>query len=180
MPRRFANSNARTRVSKDEDGRLPSPSCFETRRSAFGLRKRLRSRRAAMLLSMRARGTQRTWAAEAPALASRCDAPQHEGEGRRTNLRVYEIAAGAISLFPVVIYNDFCNSRVSGAPSPNVSPPNVTPHMSPAMWHHASLPQSSSRLSPSDVIMCFAFEAPMPTRCLHITTANPPPGPRPR
>ena len=35
-------------------------------------------------------------------------------------------------------------------------------------------------VSPSVVIMCFAFEAPMPTRRIHITTSNPPPGPRPR
>src|SRR5262249_60590500 len=53
---RFANSNVRTRVSKDEDVRLSSPSCFETHRSAFGLWRRLRSRRATTLLSMRARG----------------------------------------------------------------------------------------------------------------------------
>ena len=55
--RRSANSKARTRVSKDEDGRLGSPSCFETHRSARRLWKRLRS--------------------------SCCDAPQHEGDGAR-------------------------------------------------------------------------------------------------
>jgi hypothetical protein len=55
--RRSANSKARTRVSKDEDGRLGSPSCFETHRSALGLWKLLRS--------------------------SCCDAPQHEGDGAR-------------------------------------------------------------------------------------------------
>ena len=70
-----AKSNARARVSKDEDStrsrvyprsaklsaqvgysRLGCawPSCFETHRSALGLWKRLRSRLAAMLLSMRA------------------------------------------------------------------------------------------------------------------------------
>ena len=72
MPRRFANSNARARVSKDEDERLGLPSCFETHRSALRLWKHLRSRPAAMLLSMRARGG--------------------------TNLRLCEMAAGAISL----------------------------------------------------------------------------------
>src|SRR5262249_3935787 len=46
-------SNARTRVSKDEDGH------------------------ALMLRD----ASQRASAGEAPALASRCDAPQHEGEG---------------------------------------------------------------------------------------------------
>jgi hypothetical protein len=52
--RRSAKSNARARVSKDEDERLGLPSCFET-----------------------------TSAVEAPALASHCDAAQHEGEGAR-------------------------------------------------------------------------------------------------
>src|SRR5438309_1555902 len=61
-----------------------SSSSFETHRSALGLWKRLRS--------------------------SGCDAPQHEGRVRRasltersqasTNLRLYEIAAGAVPLFP--------------------------------------------------------------------------------
>src|SRR5262245_49125250 len=51
-----ARSNARARVSKDEDGRLGLPSCFETHRSAVRPWKRLRSRPAAMLLSMRASG----------------------------------------------------------------------------------------------------------------------------
>src|SRR6516225_1532736 len=56
---------ARTRVSKDGDERLSSPSCFETHRSAFGLWKHLRSRRAATLLSMRARGSRVFWRNEA-------------------------------------------------------------------------------------------------------------------
>jgi len=63
--RRSANLQARARVSKDGDERLGSPSCFETRRSAFGLRKRLRSRRAATLLSMRARAGRAFWRNEA-------------------------------------------------------------------------------------------------------------------
>jgi len=71
MPRRFANPNARARVSKDEDGR-------------------------GMALMLRD-ASQRIWGAEAPALASRCDAPQHEGE-RSTNLRLCEMAVGAISI----------------------------------------------------------------------------------
>jgi hypothetical protein len=53
--RSSTNSNARTRVSKDEDEQSGVPLCFETHRSAP---RRL----------------------ERPALASRCDAPQHEGE----------------------------------------------------------------------------------------------------
>src|SRR6266550_88748 len=52
--RRPHPEEARSAVSKDEDGPLHAPSCFETHRSALGLWKHLRSRRAAMLLSMRA------------------------------------------------------------------------------------------------------------------------------
>lgn len=52
-----ANANRRARVSKDEDERAYSRSCFETHRSASGV--------------------------ETGALASRCDAPQHEGKGGR-------------------------------------------------------------------------------------------------
>src|SRR5215831_1020433 len=52
------STNERARVSKDEDVRLGSPSCFETHRSARRPPK-------------------------APVLASRCDAPQHEGAGAK-------------------------------------------------------------------------------------------------
>jgi hypothetical protein len=45
-----ANSNARARVSKEQDEPVGAPACFETLRR----RQRLRVRRAAMLLSMRA------------------------------------------------------------------------------------------------------------------------------
>src|SRR5262245_33683980 len=90
--RRSANSNVRTRVSKDEDEPVHAPSCFETHRSATTLGRR------------RAR--------------SRCDAPQHEGRGRTahfgetkpmgacllapcgTDLRLQETTAGAGPLFP--------------------------------------------------------------------------------
>ena len=34
---------------------------------------------------------------------------------RRTNLRLHEMTAGVISLFPVVIYNEVCNSHVPAA-----------------------------------------------------------------
>jgi hypothetical protein len=47
--------------------------------------------------------------------------------GRSTNLRVYEMTAGAISLFRVVIYNDFCNSHVSGRRGPNLLPKMCRP-----------------------------------------------------
>jgi hypothetical protein len=49
------HSSTRARVSKGEGGHGMQPSCFETHRSARPLWKHLRSRRAAMLLSMRAR-----------------------------------------------------------------------------------------------------------------------------
>jgi hypothetical protein len=104
-----AKSNGRTRVSKDEDGRLGSPSCFETHRSALGLWKRLRS--------------------------SCCDAPQHEGDGARRIFWPNEPKRGVcvfgrseaptcgctkrslaqFHCFRIVIYNDFCNSDVSAA-----------------------------------------------------------------
>jgi hypothetical protein len=84
-------SNARARVSKDEDEQVHSPSCFETHRSATMLGRR------------RAR--------------ARCDAPQHEGEDARrilakrsqwgarlldpceTDLRLQETMAGSGPLF---------------------------------------------------------------------------------
>src|SRR5437763_12500616 len=50
-----AGSNGRARVSKDEDEPAYSPSCFETHRSALWVWRQLHSRRAATLLSMRAR-----------------------------------------------------------------------------------------------------------------------------
>ena len=83
-----ANASARARVSKDEDVRLSSPSCFETHRSARRLWKHLRSRVAAMLLSMRARVRGAFLESQAAARA------------RRTNLRLHETTAGAIPLFP--------------------------------------------------------------------------------
>jgi hypothetical protein len=49
-----SNSNARARVSKDEDGPLHTPSCFETHRSAPRRSEGPALGRAAMLLSMRA------------------------------------------------------------------------------------------------------------------------------
>jgi hypothetical protein len=54
--KRRADANLRTRVSKDEDEQSGLPSCFETHRSALRRWQRLRSRRAAMLLSMREEG----------------------------------------------------------------------------------------------------------------------------
>jgi hypothetical protein len=47
-------------------------------------------------------------------LAKRTQAGSMRAE-RRTNLRLHEIPAGVISLFPVVIYNEVCNSHVPAA-----------------------------------------------------------------
>ena len=121
--RDVSRTRSRVRASRRMRTAAAWPSCFETHRSAFGVRKRLRSRRAAMLLSMRGRGS--------------------------INLRLHEIATGAISLFPIDINNGNCNSNVSARP-------RVSPHISSTMCHYPS----SSHMSPSVVIMCFGFEAP--------------------
>ena|SRR5262245_15280033 len=173
------NSKARARVSKDEDVRLGSPSCFETHRGALGLWKHLRSRPAATLLSMRARERRAFWRNEPNVvlakrsqgsfghLSSPRGAPRdarvagcpvagtHDHRrwlwvpalpslsrgsagttiawsARRINLRLCEMTAGAISLFPIDINNGNCNSNVFGLRGP------YHPHMSPTMWHHPS------------------------------------------
>ena len=54
---RVRQTRTGVRISKDEGEQLYSPSCFETHRSAA------------------------LWV-DPVAFASRCDAPQHEGEGR--------------------------------------------------------------------------------------------------
>jgi hypothetical protein len=53
MRERLCKREPRARVSKDEDEQSGLPSCFETHRSVLRRWQRLRSRRAAMLLSMR-------------------------------------------------------------------------------------------------------------------------------
>ena len=75
--RRFANSNVRARVSKDEDGH------------------------ALMLRD----ASQRASAAEASALASPCDAPQHEGAGDRRILEKPSGSAG-VKHQPSAVRND--------------------------------------------------------------------------
>jgi len=50
-----ANANVRARVSKDEDGHCTRPHASRRIAARHGGRKDLRARRAAMLLSMRAR-----------------------------------------------------------------------------------------------------------------------------
>jgi hypothetical protein len=85
------HSSARARVSKGEGGHGMQPSCFETHRNARPLWKHLRSRRAAMLLSMRARHvlgerSQRSFGRTTPR--------------GKTNLRLWETIAGSVPLFP--------------------------------------------------------------------------------
>src|SRR5262252_3643728 len=74
--------------------------------------------------------SQRIWAVEAPALASRCDAPQHEGDrllsmraGGSTNLGLCEMMAGAASLFPACSLQGMVQlQRVGAGEGP--------------LWHH--------------------------------------------
>ena len=81
-----ANSNARTRVSKDEDERLGSP---------FMLRD----------------ASQRIWAVEAPALAMLLSMRA----GAKHQLAAAKSPPAQFHCFRIVIYNDFCNSHVSAA-----------------------------------------------------------------
>jgi hypothetical protein len=92
----------RARVSKDEEEPAYSPPCLETHRSAAS-------------------------GVDTVAFASRCDAPQHEGEERgrglaneaiahpredallKSNLRVW---VEAVHCFRIVIYNENTNLRV--------------------------------------------------------------------
>jgi hypothetical protein len=85
-----ADSNGQARVSKDEDERLYSPSCFETHRSAALWVDPLHSRRAATLLSI-------------------------EGEGRgheRSRYRNPHVQRDAVHCFRIVINNESTNSGV--------------------------------------------------------------------
>src|SRR5262249_17552481 len=81
--------------------------------------------------------------------------------------------------FRVVIYYESCNSNVSARRGrmchPICHPPCVTIRRHP-ICHHPS----SSHLPPSLDIIFLHFEAHMQSRRIHITTSNPPPGPRPR
>jgi hypothetical protein len=137
-----------------------SPPCFETHRSAFGLWKRLRSRRAAMLLSMRARGARRILAKRSKrAFCPSMSSPRKRGPmitaggyGSRLSARLRGRRPGRRSLGPCeaptcgcaksgptefhcfrpVINNDFCNSNVLGHRSLCVTP-YVIPDVSPSV-----------------------------------------------
>src|SRR5262245_36638092 len=98
----------RTRVRSSRRMRTDTPSCFETHRSARRLGKHLRSRRAAMPLSMRARAPRILAKRTQPAFW-RNEPNEHFGQTnpggehareRSTNLRLHEMSAGVVSLFP--------------------------------------------------------------------------------
>jgi hypothetical protein len=141
------------------------PSCFETHRSALRLRKRLRSRRAAMLLSMRGRGRRAFWRNEPNGHFGETKPTIHFGSSSRkrgpmitaggygagtTSLGAggtptcgcTKSRRGQFSLFRIDINNENCNSNVLGRRGPC-----VTPYVTP-MCHHAS----SSDVPPSVVI----------------------------
>jgi hypothetical protein len=76
-----------------------TPSCFETHRSTRRLWKRLRLRRAAMLLSMRATVRGGFWRKRTQAAFGQTKPSGEHARERRTNRRLCEMTAGAISLF---------------------------------------------------------------------------------
>src|SRR5262249_62079153 len=122
-----ANWHACTRVSKDEDG----TDLGFTRDRQNSVPKSATADLGALMLRDASR---RTWAVEAPALASGRDAPQHEGEGggafwpneakrgvclfgssERPTSGCAKSAPTPFHCLRIVIYNDFCNSHVSTA-----------------------------------------------------------------
>ena len=83
--------------------------CPTLERACARLEGRGRPRNAALMLRD---ASQRASAVGAAAFAFHCDAPQHEGEGRSTNLRLSEMIADSVRLFRVVIYKGERNSSV--------------------------------------------------------------------
>jgi hypothetical protein len=162
-----AAAKARSRASRRMRTATAWPSCFETHRSALRLWKHLRSRPAAMLLSMRARVRGSSPRKRGPMITA-------GGYGSRLSLRSAGTTnrlskaptcgcarwrPGQFHCFGIVIYNESCNSNVSGRRGRC-----VTPYV-------------THDVAPSVVIMCFEFDAPMPSLSIR---SNPPPGPRPR
>src|SRR5262245_11976504 len=72
------------------------------------------------------------WVPALPSLSRGSAGTTIAWSARRINLRLCEMTAGAISLFPIDINNGNCNSNVFGLRGP------YHPHMSPTMWHHPS------------------------------------------
>jgi hypothetical protein len=100
--RSSASSNARARVSKEEDGRL------------FALMLRDASQRAS--------------AAEAFALASRCDAPQHEGREAPT-CGCTKTAPGQFRCFRLLFTMTFATHTCRAAEGQICYPKCVTPYL---------------------------------------------------
>jgi hypothetical protein len=116
--RRSANSKARARVSKDEDVH------------------------AALMLRD---ASQRIWALEAPALPSRCDAPQHEGREAAT-CGCTKPGPGQFRCFGLLFTMTFATHTCRAAEGPICYLKRVTPYVTP-IWHHPSSSQSSSQSS---------------------------------
>ena len=132
--RGFANSNGRARVSKTEDDhalmRRDAPQrTWAMEASSLGFRcdapqhegegHRILAKRTQRAFwpsgsSPRKRGRMIT-AAGHGSLSPRSAGTTIAWCERRTNLRLHEMTAGVISLFPVVIYNEVCNSHVPAA-----------------------------------------------------------------
>src|SRR5262249_9366221 len=65
---------------------------------------------------------------------------------RSTNLRLYKMAAGGISLFPIDVNNGNCNSNVFGLRGPyhpHMSPHDVAPSVVNPTCNHPSSPDAS-------------------------------------
>ena len=96
-----ADSNARARVSKDEDERL-----------GFAL--------------MLRDASQRALAVDAPPLASRCDAPQHEGEGKHQPAAVRNDGRRRFPVSGLLFTGSGATATCRAGKGP--------------MWHHQSSP----------------------------------------
>jgi hypothetical protein len=189
--RRSANSKARARVSKDEDvhAGLMLRDASQRIWAVEGPALAPRCDAPAMLLSMRARVRGSFWRAK-PRIRS---SPRKRGPivtaggyGSRLSLRsagttnrlskaptcgCTEAPPGAISLFPDCYLQWLLQLQRVGPARAHVSTSVVTRN---------SRPHVSPDVSPSVVIICFAFEASMPARRIRIAPSHPPPGPRPR
>src|SRR5215467_2759574 len=94
-------SQMRARVRASRRMTTAAPSCFETHRSARRLRRHLHSRRAPMLLSTRA-GARRILAKRTQVSfgQTKRSGRMRVRSERSTNLRMYGMTVGSVSLFP--------------------------------------------------------------------------------
>src|SRR5262245_62059068 len=89
---------------------------------------------------------------------------------------------GNFHCFGLILTMKIATPTCSAAETEMCRPKCVTPYVThdvPPSVRRVTI-RRHPHMSPSVVIMCFGFEAPMPTRRIHITPSNPPPGPRPR